>query len=119
MIPASQKGKMSKSLQINHIHIVFLDVEKAFDKAWREGILHVMHEQGCRDDLWMYLDVLNEGISVRVKSAWGLTNPVKSDKVIKQGSVLSPIQYGLLIDQIAKELTKEKKGPKEKKILNF
>ena len=86
-------------------------MEKAFDKAWREGILNVMMERGCKDNVWMYLDILNEGTSVRVKTAWGLTEPVNSGQVIKQGSVLSPVQYGLLIDQIAKELMKEKKGP--------
>ena len=92
------------------LHIVFLDVEKAFDKAWREGILHLMNKHGCSRNNWAYIDALNENNTVKIKTAWGMTKPIDTSSVLKQGSVLSPIQYGLLIDEISKVLEKERKG---------
>ena len=34
------------------IYIAFLDVTKAYDKAWLDAIMYVMHKNGLRDTLW-------------------------------------------------------------------
>ena len=92
------------------LHVIFLDVEKAFDKAWRDGIMNILNKRGCDLKNWIYLDKLNDKSTVKIKTKWGLTKDINTDKVLKQGSVMSPIQYGILIDEIAKELYNNKKG---------
>ena len=37
------------------LHIIFLDVEKAFDKAWRDGIMNILYKRGCDMKNWIYL----------------------------------------------------------------
>ena len=36
----------------NNIHIAFLDVTKAYDKAWLDAIMYVMHKEGLTDNHW-------------------------------------------------------------------
>ena len=92
------------------LHIVFLDVEKAFDKAWREVIMWLMNERGCGNKEWIYLETLNSENKVRVNTVFGPTDEVNINRVIKQGAVLSPIQYAILIDEIARKLMEEDMG---------
>merc|ERR1712002_570818 len=65
------------------LHIVFLDVEKAFDKAWREVIMWLMNERGCGKKEWIYLETLNSENKVRVNTVFGPTDEVSIDRVIK------------------------------------
>ena len=72
--------------------------------------MNILYKRGCDMKNWIYLYTLNDDNSVKVKTKWGLTNSIKADKILKQGSGLSPIQYGVLIDEIAKELYQNGKG---------
>ena len=92
--------------QINHIHIVFLDVEKAYDKAWLDAIMYVMHKNGLRDTLWQIVKNLNENLTAKLQTKYGLTRDIKIKDSIRQGGVLSVVQYALLIDEINKEIQK-------------
>ena len=99
-----------KKFRCRGLHIIFLDISKAFDKAWREGIMNVMSKRGCNNQDWIYMDLLNKNSTVQVKTPFGITEKIKVNKIIKQGAVSSPIQFGLLIDEIGKKLFEEKKG---------
>ena len=41
-------------------YIVFLDVTKAYDKAWLKAIMYVLHKQGVRDKTWDIANKLNQ-----------------------------------------------------------
>ena len=101
---------LMKKYKRNGLHIVFLDISKAFDKAWREGIMYILDKRGCNKKDWVYMDLLNVKNKVKIKTTFGETNEIKTNKIIKQGAVSSPIQFGLLIDEIGKELIQMKKG---------
>ena len=92
------------------LNIVFLDVEKAYDRGDFELILHVMRERGCNMEDWVYMDALNENNKVKIKTTFGLTSDIQTGTIIKQGGVLSPIQFSLLIDEIGKNLACKDKG---------
>ena len=92
------------------LHMVFLDVEKAFDKAWFDGILHLLMERGLDQKNTSYLKELNRGYHVSIKTPHGVTKLVSCEDVLKQGSVLSPIQFGMSTDEIANQLEKADLG---------
>ena len=92
------------------MHIVFLDVEKAFDKAWFDGILHLLMERGLDTNNTAYLKQMNKDYTVKIKTPHGYTEPVKCEDVHKQGSVLSPIEFGISTDEITLELKKRTSG---------
>ena len=85
-------------------YIAFLDVTKAYDKAWLDAIMYVMYKSGLRDTLWQVIKKLNENLTAKLQTKYGLTRDIEIKDSIRQGGVLSVIQYALLIDEINKEI---------------
>ncbi len=91
----------------NPSYIVFLDVTKAYDKAWLNGIMQVMHKQGIKGQLWKLIKKMNENLRAKIKTKYGYTREIKITDSIRQGGVLSVLQYALLMDEISKEIKKK------------
>ena len=91
-------------------HIAYLDVTKAYDKAWLTGIMHVLHKHGVKDNHWTIIKRLNENLSAKLQTKFGLTREIRIKDSIRQGGVLSTTMYGLLMDEVNKEITKENIG---------
>ena len=92
------------------IHIVFLDVTKAYDKAWLDAIMYVMNKEGLKSNLWNLVRKLNQNLTARIQTHHGLTRPIQIRDSIRQGGVLSVAQYALLMDEINKEIEINAKG---------
>ena len=89
-----QLVKLSNDLQIavenkEHSIIVFFDVSKAYDTAWRYGVLRNLHQYGLRGSLPIFIAnfLRDRRIVVRVGSKMSSEHPVENG--IPQGSVLS------------------------------
>ena len=91
-------------------HIVFLDVEKAYDKAWLQGILDVLYRNGLQDRQWCYFMKLNEDNKAVIDTHVGDTREISIKNTLRQGSALSGIAYSALTDEIAKECEKQDMG---------
>ena len=103
-VVASQKDSRKS------IFLAYLDVTKAYDKAWLTGIMYALHENGLKGPLWNMIRKLNSNLKAKIKTKDGLTRPILIKDSIRQGGVLSVLMYALLMDEIAKELEKEQKG---------
>ena len=69
-------------------YITFLDVTKAYDKAWLEAIMYVLNTQGCKGALWNLTDKLNQYLTATIRTKHGLTRPISiknSITAIRQG----------------------------------
>lgn len=79
---------------------VFLDIEKAFDRVWHEGLLYKLKDTDAPS---AYIHLLKSFLEDRRFSV-AVEDQVSSTKVISagvpQGSCLSPILYGLYTDDI-------------------
>ena len=73
-------------------YMVFLDDTKAYDKAWLDAIMYVMHKEGLKGPEWDLVEKMNENLSAQLSTR------------------LSVLQYALLIDEINKEITKKNLG---------
>ena len=89
-------------------YITFLDVTKAYDKAWLEGIMNIMYERGCTGSLWNITDKLNQNLTASIKTTHGKTRDIKINNSIRQGGVLAVTQYATLMDEINKEIQERK-----------
>ena len=94
----------------NPVYLVFLDVTKAYDKAWLDAIMYVMHKRGINDNLWTVIKKLNENLTATVRTKHGNTREIKIKDSIRQGGVLSVLQYALLMDEIAKAIKERNLG---------
>ena len=61
-------------------YMAFLDVTKAYDKAWSEAIMYVMHKEGIRDRHWNILK--NSTKTSQQKSKPNMEKPEKSTSKI-------------------------------------
>ena len=86
------------------VYIAFLDVTKAYDKAWADGIMYVLEKRGIKDNLWKKIKQLNEDLTAVIETKHGNTRQIIMKDNIRQGGVLSVIMYATLMDEIGKEV---------------
>ena len=82
---------INKQNKSNQTYIIFLNITKAYDKAWLEGIMYVMYKQGIRDQTWKIIKDLNTNITAKIKTKDGLTRPIIIKDSIRQEKVLSAL----------------------------
>ncbi len=92
------------------LYIVFLDVTKAYDKAWLDAIMYVMHKEGLKDNHWTIVRKLNQNLTAKIQTKYGPTRKINIKDSIRQGGVLSVAQYAVLTDEITKEINTSNKG---------
>ena len=91
-------------------YIVFLDVQKAYDKAWLDAILYALKKNGVGAKNLKMVKKLNSDLTATIQTRYGLTREIKIRDSIRQGGVLSVIEYATLIDEIATELRENELG---------
>ncbi len=94
------------------LYLAFLDVTKAYDKAWSDGIMYALHNSGLTGPIWNITRKLNQNLRAQIKTKDGLTRQIIIKDSIRQGGVLSVLEYANVMDEIAKEICKMNKGIK-------
>ena len=82
---------------------VFLDMHKAYDMAWRRGILEKLYELGFRGNLPIFINNLISHRTFRVRIGNTLSELYTQENGVPQGSVISPTLFMLLINDILKD----------------
>lgn len=72
-----------------NMYVGFLDVTKAYDKAWITGIMHILHENGLNDAHWETVLKLNENLTAELRTKHGNTRKIKIKDSLRQGGVLA------------------------------
>ena len=96
----SNKAKKQKLI------LVFLYVTKAYDKAWSKAIMYALDKNGIKGKDWTITKKLNENLTARIQTNHGCTRKVEIKDSIRQGGILSVLQYANLMDEITKEIAK-------------
>ena len=91
-------------------YMIFLDVQKAYDKAWLDAISYALNNNGIQGKNLRKIKKLNSNLTAKIQIRFGLTRKIKIRDSVRQGVVLSVIEYATLIDEIAKELKHQKLG---------
>ena len=76
------------------------------------AILYIMHKEGTELPMWKIVKELNSNLRARLNTKYGQTRKINITDSIRQGGVISVIQYALMMDEINKEIIKKKAGPK-------
>ena len=91
-------------------YIIFLDVQKAYDKAWLDAIMYAILKHGVEGKKPKNDKKLNSNLTARIQTRYGLTRRINIKDSIRQGGVLSVIEYATLIGEISKELKDKNLG---------
>ena len=92
--------------------LTYLDVTKAYDKAWLDAILFVLYKQGIHNKLWQIVKNLNSNLKTTIMTKHGPTRQIEIKDSIRQGGVLSVTLYALLMDEINKDIQNTELGSK-------
>ena len=86
------------------LHMVFIDLEKAYDRVPRQEVWRCMRETGVSAKYvgLMIVQDTYEGARTRVKSSVGLTDPIPMGICLHQGSSLSPYLFAISMDVLAR-----------------
>ena len=90
------------------VHMAFMDLSKAFDSCWRAGIHKQLYELGVRGKLWRIIASCYENTLMSVKTRHGRTQAFETTAGVLQGSMLSPILFLILINDIEKKVKEQK-----------
>jgi len=91
-------------LQKKHSIIVFFDLTKAYDTAWRRGITANLHAYGLRGNLPIFIQNFLTDRKITVQVGRTRSELKKLEEGTPQGSVLSCTCFMIAIDSISKNI---------------
>ncbi|GBN57650.1 putative RNA-directed DNA polymerase from transposon X-element, partial [Araneus ventricosus] len=94
----------------NHLVSIFFDIEKAYDRAWRYGILSTVFNFGFRGNLPIFLKNFLSYRTFRVRVGNFYSNHFIQAEGVPQGSVLSVTLFILHLSQILNHLPSSVRG---------
>lgn len=86
------------------VYAAFIDLRKAFDTVWREGLFYKLLNSNISQKLFNILFSMYSNTTSRIKFSDGLGKIFNSECGVKQGDVLSPTLFNIFIDGIVSDL---------------
>ena len=82
----------------------FIDLKKAFDTVWHEGVLSELQRAGIDGKIHELLRSMCQGSVSRIKCKQVLTEPILIKQGVHHGNVFSPLLFTIFINDIGNEL---------------
>ena len=89
------------------LHMVFIDLEKAYDKVPREVLWWTMAQKQIPRK---YIDIIKDmydGVTTNVRTSVGSTEDFPITMGVHQGSALSPFLFAIVLDELTKSIQDE------------
>jgi len=95
----SLQDEVTKSLSRGgHTLAVFVDLEKAFDLMWADGLLFKLRRLGISRNIYMFIKHFLADRTIQVRVGNTLSGSVRLVNGCPQGSVLSPLLFILMMN---------------------
>jgi len=85
-------------------YCAFLDVSRAYDVVWRDGLWSKLFALGVDGKLWRMLRAMYSSVESSVRIGSDVSLPFSSASGLRQGSVLSPLLYVLFVNDLITHL---------------
>ena len=88
----------------------FIDVAKAYDKVWRDGLWYKLWKSGIRGKMWRTLKNMYHKVESCILLGDNRTDFFTIQVGVRQGCILSPILFILFINDLCDAIKKLNKG---------
>lgn len=110
---------MEKSYEFDKtLWLGFLDIKKCFDSIKKSKVWDTLEKNGLEKDTVIRIKKMYEGITSMVKTPVGLTSIFPIISGLRQGGVLSPLLFIMIMNEIQREV-KTHLGQGKMKIMLF
>ena len=89
------------------LHMVFIDLEKAYDRVPREEVWRGLREKGVQEKYVKVIKECYKDVMTSVRSTVGKTDEFKVGVGLHQGSALSPLLFNIVFDVITENVREE------------
>ena len=87
---------------------MFIDIEKAYDSVWREGLLFKLKEMGIRGRVWGWIRNFLTDRRAVINMGGERAQEFETNIGLPQGSVISPLLFVLFVADCYKEVACQK-----------
>ena len=91
-------------------YTAFIDVKKAYDTVWRDGLWIRLWEEGVRGKMWRMIREMYRTVQSSVLVDGEQTEMFELNTGVRHGCVMSPVLFSFFINGLAKEINKRTKG---------
>jgi len=91
-------------------YAAFIDMKKAYDTVWRDGLWKRLWDEGVRGKLWRVIKNMYSVVQSAVLVGEEQTEWFDLSTGVRQGCVMSPILFSLFINGLAKEINERAVG---------
>ena len=95
------------------VYACYVDLKKAYDSVWRQGLLHKLRKTGIDDKTVNIIDNMYKNTYTSVIYKGYLLKKILVSKGLKQGDNLSPILFNIYINDLPEKLAEGKPDPVE------
>ena len=86
------------------IILTFYDVQKAYDHADVHDMLNILWEKGVRGKTWRIVKMLNENLTARIKTRYGMTRKINRETGGKQGGKTTTTMFAKMMDILPEKM---------------
>lgn len=92
---------IKKAFQNREVMVsVFLDIERAYDSLWKDGLLIKLYDAGIRGRMFNWIKDFLKERTIQVRIGGTSSKSVKIGNGTPQGSVISPVLFNVMINDI-------------------